>query len=160
VSHYTLENNSYFTREAAAKIEYIYGRLQEYPRIRAVIYRSYNDLRGSGHKFALCGAADIIEAYARAAGAEHFLNSPADNAALNETATIRIHSPFQAIKRNSYFYIPLRGLMHGARFAYLDQLEGREIEIDGEMFFTIADVNRVSGADFFVDMRRGLLVLR
>jgi hypothetical protein len=50
--------------------------------------------------------------------------------------------------------------MYDARFEYLTLLEGREVEIGGEMFFTMADVNRVSGADFFVDMQRGLLVLR
>jgi len=160
VSHYTLDGNRYFTREAAAKIEYIYGRMYEYPRIRAVIYRSYNDLQGRGQKFAINSAEDISMAYAHAAGASHFINRLAGNASLPEVATIRIHSPFRAIMRNSYFYIPVRGLMYDARFAYLELLEGREIEIDGELFFTIADVNRVSGADFFVDMQRGLLVLR
>jgi len=160
VSHYTLENNSYFTREAVAKIEYIYGRLQEYPRIRAILYRNYNDLQGSGHKFVVNSARDISEAYARATDAPHFIGRLAGNANLPETATIRIHSPFRAVMRNSYFYIPLRGLMYDARFEYIDILAGMEIEIGGEMFFTIADVNRVSGADFFVDMSRGLLVLR
>jgi hypothetical protein len=160
VSHYTLESNSYFTREAAAKIEYIYDRLQGYQRIRAILYRNYNDLRGSGNKYAVNSAADISEAYARATAASHFLGCPVSSRELSDTATIRIHSPFRAIMRNSYFYIPVRGLMYYARFAYMEQLEGREIEIEGELFFTIADVNRVSGMDFFVDMQRGVLVLR
>jgi len=160
VSHYALESNRYFTHEAAARIEYIYGRLQEYPRIRAILYRSYNDLPGRGQKFAVNSARDISEAYARAVGTSHFLSRLAGNADLPETATIRIHSPFRAIMRNSYFYIPVRGLMYDARFAYIEELMGREVEIGGELFFTIADVNRVSGADFFVDMQQGLLVLR
>ena len=159
VSHYTLESNRYFTHEAAAKIEYIYGRLENYPRIRAILYRNYNDLQDSGNKFAVNSTQNISEAYARAVASPHFLNR-LNSTSFPETATIRIHSPFRAVMRNSYFYIPLRGLAYDARFAYLDLLAGKEVEIGGELFFTIADVNRVSGADFFVDMQRGLLVLR
>jgi len=158
-SHYALENNSYFTHEAAAKIEYIYGRLQEYPRIKAIIYRNYNDLHGNGNKYTINGARNIAEAYARATYTPHFLDH-VENIRWPEVATTRMHSPFRAIMRNSYFYIPLRALMYDARFPYLEMLEGKEVEINGETFFAIADINRVSGADFFVDMRQNLLVLR
>ncbi|MCL2376161.1 MAG: hypothetical protein FWC76_02075 [Defluviitaleaceae bacterium] len=159
VSHYTLENNSYFTREAAEEIEYIYGRLQDYPRIKAIIYRNYNDLQGRGNKYTINSVRDISEAYAQAVSVPHFLNYVSD-IRQPEATTIRIHSPFRAIMRNSYFYIPLRALVYDARFPYLEMLEGREVEINGEMFFKIADIHRASGADFFVDMRQYLLVLR
>jgi len=159
VSHYTLENNSYFTQEAAAKIERIYSRLQEYPRIKAIIYRNYNDLHVSGNKYNVNSTQNISEAYAQATATPHFLNH-VDNVRQPEATTIRIQSPFRAVMRNSYFYIPLRALVYDARFPYLEMLKGKEIEIGGEMFFAIRDINRVSGADFFVDMRRNLLVLR
>jgi len=125
-----------------------------------VLYRNYNDLQGRGHKYAINSGRDISEAYARAASADHFLSRLVGSPELSEAATIRIHSPFRAIMRNMYFYIPLRGLVYDANFAYLELLAGREVEIGGELFFTIADVNRVSGVDFFVDMGQGLLVLR
>ena len=160
VSHYTLENNSYFTREAAGKIKYIYGRLQEYPRIKAIIYRNYNDLRGSGNKYTINSAHETSAAYAQAAAMPHFLDYVCNTLKEPEATTVTIRSPFRAVMRNSYFYIPLRGLVYDARFPYLEMLEGREVEIRGEMFFAMADINRVSGADFFVDKGRGLLVLK
>ena len=159
VSHYSLANNTYFTREAAEKITYIYSRLPEYPRIRAIIYRNYSDLQGSGHKYTINTAADISTAYAAALSAPHFLASVISTAHAEE-ATLRIHSPFRAIMRNSYFYIPARALIYDARFPYLQVLEGKGIKIGTEVFYAMADINRVSGADFFVDMERRTLVLR
>jgi len=159
VSHYTLESNAYFTRQAAEKITHIYSRLQEYPRIRAILYLNYNDLQGSGNKYAINTMRDISAAYAQALTAPHFLNY-VNISPHHEKATIRIHSPFRAIMRNYYFYIPARALIYDTRFPYLQLLDGKEIEIDGDIFFAIADINRVSGADFFVDLGRHLLVLR
>ena len=158
VSHYTLENNSYFVREAAEKIDYIYSGLQAYPRIKAVIYRSYNDTFGRGNKYAISSMPAIIDTYAAVTASPHFLKS--SDGMEEEYATKRILSPFRAVMRNSDFYIPIRALLYDAGIPYHQIDTGVQTEISGEMFMSIADVNRIFGMDFFVDMQRHLLVLR
>ncbi|MCL2574224.1 MAG: hypothetical protein FWE34_06725 [Defluviitaleaceae bacterium] len=160
VSHYTLENNRYFIHEAAARIDYIYNRLQQYPRIRAVIYRNYNDLQGRGNKYIINSAQEISEAYALVTALPHFSATVMSGNRDNETAILRLHSPFMAVMHNSRFYIPKQALMHDVNFAYLELLQGKEIEIEGELFYSMADIHRILGMDFFVDMAREILVLR
>jgi len=158
VSHYTLENTSYFIREAAEKIEYIYSGLQAYPRIKAVIYRSYNDAFGRGSKYAVNSMPAIRDAYAAAVYSSHFSITMDD---IGEGyATKRILSPFRAVMRNSDFYIPVRALLYDARIPYYQMDADVQTEIAGDMFVPIADVNRIFGMDFFVDMQRRMLVLR
>lgn len=161
VSHYSAESNAYFTHEAAAKIQNIFGRLEEYPRIKAVIYRSYNDLAASGNKFGLTGVPIISQAYAEVSSSPHFL-SFVENTNFPRVATQIIRSPFRAIMWNYYFYIPMRALAYDARLLWeqLESLKNLAREINGEFFVCMADVHEITGADFFVDFQRRLLVLR
>ena len=161
VSHFTASNHSYFTIEAAAQIEYIYERLVKFPRIKAVLYRNYNDIGGRGSKYAVHGVEVIAAAYGRAAGAGHFLDFVNNGREVREVVQL-MRSPFTAVMRDYYFYIPMRALVNcvGLPRAYLDELMGTGTEIDGEMFFAMGHINRVAGADFFVDLEAGVLVFR
>jgi len=160
VSHYLAADNRYFTAQAAEKIEYIYGRLGEYPRIKAVIYRSYNDITGGG-KFSLHEAQVISAAYAQAVSDGHFLHFVGDFHAPREAVQM-MRSPFRAVMRDGYFYIPRRALVYDARFSaeYLTRLDGLETEIDGDIFFSMSNLNTAVGMDFFVDMVLLRLTLR
>ena len=161
VSHYTIETNAYFTQAAADKILHIYEGLREYTRIKAVLYRNYSDLSGDGNKYGI-NAADVIRAaYIQAVSNSHFINfAPKDITQEQQVSTKQLRSPFRAIMHNSYFYIPLRALIYDVHFPYLEQLAGMETIINGETFFSMAHINRVSGMDFFVDLDRRILVLR
>ncbi|MCL2396526.1 MAG: hypothetical protein FWC93_00490 [Defluviitaleaceae bacterium] len=159
VSHHTTLSNTYFTRAAADKITDIYGQLTEYPRIKAVIYRNYSDPGGSGNKYGINSIEIIRTAYAAAVTNQHFIDFVSLHQG-NRMAAKTIRSPFRAMIRGAYFYIPEKALIYDARFPYMDMLHGKEVSIDGDVFFSIADVNSVSGADFFVDLERGMLVLR
>jgi len=161
VSHYTIETNTYFTRTAADKILHIYEGLQEYPRIRAVLYRNYSDLAGSGNKYVINTTDVIRAAYVRAVSDSHFINlAPKSSVREQQMSTKQLRSLFRAMMRDSYFYIPLRALIYDICFPYLEHLEGMETIINGEIFFSMADINGVSGMDFFVDLERRVLVLK
>ena len=159
VSHHAADSNRYFIREAAEKIEYIYGRLVDYPRIKAVIYRSYNE--PGGGKFGLRGADAIMTAYVQAASSAYFLGFVSNFQTPRQDVQV-MRSPFRAVMRDGYYYIPKRALVYDARFLpkHFEDLEGLETEIGGDIFFSMAHLNRIMGVDFFVDMQRQTLTLR
>ena len=166
VSHYSADGNTYFVQAAAERIEYIFTRLYDYPRIKAVLLHSYNDLEDSGNKFRLHDVEAVVQAYRQAAGHERFIDF-VDN--MHGHGGVRranqvMRSPFRAFMMDAYFYVPLRALVYDMRLAqrHLDELElkGNERVINGEVFFSMIDIHRVTGADILVDFSRGWLMLR
>jgi len=161
ISHYSAQSNAYFTLQAAERITYVFERLQDYPRIKAILYRNYDDPAGSGNKFGVHDIEVIARAYEQAAANPRFIGF-VDNLQGQRRANQIMRSPFNAMMVGAYFYIPLRALVYDARLpdAYLERLRGSEREINGEVFFSMIDINRVTGADVFVDFGRRMLRLR
>ena len=167
VSHYSAEGNTYFALQAAERIEYIFARLYDYPRIKAILLHSYNDLEGSGNKFRLHDVEAVMQAYRRVAAHERFIgfvdNLQGHGGGVRRANQV-MRSPFRAFMVDAYFYVPLRALVYDVRLPqmYLERLEQESNErmINGEIFFSMIDIHRVTGADIFVDFQRQTLKLR
>jgi hypothetical protein len=67
VSHYSLQSNRHFPAEAARRISYIYGKISNYPAIRAIVYRNYNDLNSGGGFYRINDSFALRDAYKEAA---------------------------------------------------------------------------------------------
>ncbi|MCL2415430.1 MAG: hypothetical protein FWD01_01330 [Defluviitaleaceae bacterium] len=166
VSHYTLENNGYFSWEAAEKIYDIYQRISEYPRVRAMVYQNFDGLRNPRMDFEfaqnfMVNTVDVVQAaYAAAVSNQHFLSSM-NNISL-QPAVIQIRSDFSAIEKEGFYYIPHNALSHDLDFPDLNTLEEFGIIFDGEIYYPMHILNSVFEMDFFkiAAMPRNTLVLR
>jgi len=164
ISHYTMENNAYFVHEAAAKIYQTFERLRHFPRIFAIIYHNYDGLRhprpgaAFANNYLINTAEPIRAAYLAAIAHPHFAPQPAHTDP--HPITTRLRSPFSAIMRDGFFYIPRLALVYDLRLANMDKLDGHAVFIDGRAYYSLSDLNDIFGKDFFVSPQNQMLVLR
>jgi len=166
VSHYTTENNAYFSQEAADFITHIYSRLADYPRIKAIIYQNYDEMHPGmarharfAQNYMINAVAQIQAAYTAAVSNSRFLPvlpSPAPPA----STAIRIRSPFPAITYYGFFYIPRHALVYDLRLGGIEALAGREAIFYEREYYNMVDLNEIFGMDFFINAHEGFLVLR
>ena len=160
VSHHNFATNTYFAIQARDRLWYIYGGLLAYPRIKAIVYQNYAYIdrqQNIGQNYIISGSSLVEEAYRIA------LNRPELEVYLPRephTRRILINSLFTAIEYNGRFYVPHRTLVYDMNFPNMQQFLGREVFFGDQIYYSIADVNRIAGADFFVDRENAMFVLQ
>jgi hypothetical protein len=175
VSHYSMESNRHFPVQAAARIGYIYGKLAEYPEIKALIYRNYSDLSGNntngrGGIYRLNDSDVVINSYKEAASLPHFLSVIEHKPQGAIVGSTVLSTPYKAVMREFDFFIPVEVLTAGVQSAVTQSAgvqsavtqsaDGLEVIIDDKVFYPMWAVNQVLGIDFFVNLQEGFLVLQ
>jgi len=142
VSHYSVTSNRYFSMRAADKITSIYeGVAERFPRVKALIYRNYNDLQGRGGMYRINSIGLLTQAYIDVATNTNFINSMQFEE--NFLGNILLRTPYQVMVRGHEFFV-----------------EGAFFGDDADGFVPMNEVMRRYGVDFFVNFAEGILVLK
>ena len=109
VSHFSSVNHAYYLNEADLAIGEIYMRTKEdFPRIKAVNYMSYNgiepvNMNQGGDNYSVAADSRIANIYKAAVESEYFL-STLDFTSGGENFTQKCALPYEAIYHNDSFY--------------------------------------------------------
>ncbi len=113
VSSYSTADNQYRVNEAADRLTRLYGVLENYPRVKAVVYRDVNEtLAGGSQNYLLTEDAALTEAYKTATQLRTFMRSMPDTSAQEIYQLIKLNQT--AYKRGDTFLLPcdaMRGLV-------------------------------------------------
>jgi len=158
VSHYSSASNRHFPVRAAEKLAQIYdGIAQNYPRVKAVIYRNYSDLDGRGGIYSINGTQVLADAYRNAVSIPHYINLVAYEDL--QQRSIVIQTPYQAVMQGFDFFIPWQVV---ARFDEynVEEWAKKQTHIGGNAFYPMGFVYEMLDLDFFVNHTEGFLVLQ
>lgn len=163
VSHFTTEDNSYHTAQAAEEIKKLYFAVRKsYPRIKAVIYADLNLAESSKERnsndYSIMSEDLLKNTYSASVSAAAFL-SEVDPVQSN-AVPITIRSPFPAYYKDEEYYIAHKTLEHDLRLQDLHLLSGKHVLIEGEKYYSMATVNSYSYIDFFVDNETDVMVIQ
>jgi len=164
ISHYTTADRGYTTSEAAAKITALYHMFgEQYPRVKAVIYRNENEAAHEPqngeilHDYAITTESALFESYADATKSAKYLSAIEMNRA-GAIMDILVKSPYPAFKKDGQYYLTEQSILTDLGVRTI--LPGRRpIAIAGKACYDIAFARECVLIDFYEDAEKRMLVV-
>jgi hypothetical protein len=167
VSHYSTETVQYYTNEAAAEINKIYKTVADrYPRIKAVIYKSYNEIdqketavpSGIYNNYLLEDEAFVLESYCDGINRERYQSefNPAKN---GNTKYDFIRSPFSVYANGEGYFISDKSLQYDLGLVGLSLLAESEVFINGGKYYPLDALEKHLSFKFDIDEVKEILIL-
>ncbi len=140
VSHFSTKEYSYYTKEAAAKIQESYKQLSAYPRVKAINYLNYSEIDFSGtENYLITDQEEITKAYTKALNGK-FLSEVEVSDSKNPTKTL-LRSPFKAFKIDSEIYISELSLQYDFNVETAEVAMPKNfLTIDGEKHYKLKEL--------------------
>ena len=141
ISHYSTSDMGYYTQKAAGELADIYRSIgADYPRIKAVIYESYNELNPAEENrqewydnYLITDESLMMTQYKEALADERFL--PVVETANDGGGELLMRSPFPAYKADGAYYIGQKSLAYDMAVVGLANLEEYGVTIKGETYY-------------------------
>lgn len=169
VSHYSTENVQYYTNEAAAEINKIYKNIAEkYPRIKAIIYKSYNEIdsketaEDEGEKtynnFLLEDEEFILDSYRDGISKDRYINV-FNSIRSNDVRYDFMRSPFFVYSKGEEFFLSEKSLEYDLGLVGLSLLEGGGVYINGDKYYSLDKVQKYLDIEYEIDDLKDIFIL-
>lgn len=151
VSHFTTRTNSYYVMQASEKIGLIYNRiLNEYPRIRAIVYMDFNDVElsteGIRDNFSITDNGTFLNAYREAIRNEMFL-SYLEQPELDAIGKVMVRSPFPVVRIGDVFFISKYSLLIDLEYTELSLLNDYIQLENGQIYYSLNSIKQRGNFD-------------
>jgi hypothetical protein len=168
VSHYSTAAMQYYTKEAAAEINKIYkAAADHYPRIKAAVYKSYNEIgrtdqaktaNEDGQNYLIGEEPFVLDAYLDGIGRDRMRGEFAPTAE-GETKYEFLRSPFAVYEKDGAYYIAEKSLRYDLNLVGLNLLDASAVQINGERYFPLDALKKHTAFTVEIDAARERLTL-
>lgn len=165
ISHFTTRGHKYYTYEATNEIKKLYSLiLEQYPRIKAVNYMSFNNFDISpqssiSDNFSITDNKTVLSAYKEAVKNENYIGNlyvPQ----LNEKSNEIIKSPFCAYKINEEFYISENTILYDLNLD-IDNNEfyNKKLTLGNSIFYNLQDIEKKFSLKFDINENKKEIII-
>ena len=164
ISHFSTTDMLYYKNEAASEISKIYTVIAEkYPRIKAVIYNSFNEMgydmktgeERNYDNFLIDDEEIIINAYREGAGDVNYLSDLRQDVRFSKALML---SPFPVYERNEKYYICGKSLEYDLKIVGMSMLKSSKVIIAGSDYYSFDDIKKYIDLEYELEYGGNIVI--